>query len=302
MINNKTYILPANEDWIVDRFVKEWQEDNADITVKNPYDSDVIWLLASWCWDQLIPTGLLEKKKVITTVHHIVPEKFNGEKINNFLLRDKITDVYHVYNSITANFIKNLTYKPIYILPYWANQKIWTITEDKISIRRKYGLPEDAYLIGSFQRDTEGFDLKTPKLEKGPDIFCDVVEEFLKKNKKLHVLLCGWRRQYVISRLKDKNIPFTYFEKPNHKIINDLYQALDLYPVTSRHEGGPQALIECGLLNVPVVSRNVGIADSILPISAIKDNVLNAIPCIPRVEHLKLPYGYEPYRELIKNI
>ena len=40
-----------------------------------------------------------------------------------------------------------------------------------------FGCFLDKKLIGSFQRDTEGYDLKTPKLSKGPDIFCDIVEE-----------------------------------------------------------------------------------------------------------------------------
>ena len=28
----KVFLLPAQEDWIVDRFVKEWNYDNLDIT------------------------------------------------------------------------------------------------------------------------------------------------------------------------------------------------------------------------------------------------------------------------------
>lgn len=45
---NKVYVLPPSEDWIVDRFVKEWNEDNFDISVMHPKDADVIWLLADW--------------------------------------------------------------------------------------------------------------------------------------------------------------------------------------------------------------------------------------------------------------
>ena len=109
----KVYVLPPSEDWIVDRFVKEWNQDNSDISVMHPKDADVVWLLADWAWDQLARIGWLMNKKVITTVHHIVPEKFSQSAINNFMLRDKITSVYHVYNEHTRDFIIKFTKKEI---------------------------------------------------------------------------------------------------------------------------------------------------------------------------------------------
>jgi hypothetical protein len=288
---NKVYVLPPSEDWIVDRFVKEWNEDNSDISVHHPKDASVIWLLADWSWMRLAKLGYLNGRKVITSVHHIVPEKFDSSALEEFSIRDKFTTVYHVYNQKTLEIIKNYTKKEIHLIQYWANQKIWKQTSTKESLRKKYGLPQEKYLIGSFQRDTEGSDLISPKLEKGPDLLADFIES-LQKKKDVHVVLAGWRRQYIISRLKKENIEFSYFERPPHEIVNDLYQTLDLYPVTARHEGGPQALLECGLLNVPVVSRNVGIATQVLPDCSINENVLNAVPSVPNVENLKLPHGY----------
>lgn len=305
---NKVYVLPAGEDWIVDRLSKEWQEDNIDISVSDPREADVIWLLASWCWRKL-PIELLRQKKVLATIHHVVPNKFGRERQNDFLERDSIVTEYHVYNQETYNFIRPLTSKPINLIQYWANQKTWKATENKESIRARYNLPKDSYLIGSFQRDTEGNDLSSPKLEKGPDLFIDFVKK-LKQDpnwndrnfRDIHVVLAGWRRQYVISKLNECLIPYTYFEKPSQVVVNDLYQSLDVYPVTSRHEGGPQALIECGLLNVPVLSRKVGIADQLLHPNSIKNDVYDAIPSIPNVEHMKLPSGYIQYRLKIEEM
>ena len=37
----------------------------------------------------------------------------------------------------------------------------------KKELRRKYNIAQESYLVGSFQRDTEGADLKSPKLSKG---------------------------------------------------------------------------------------------------------------------------------------
>lgn len=297
----KVFVLPPGEDWIVDRFVKEWNQDNPDISVTDPNQADVIWLLADWAWTQL-PRNAFYQRKVLATVHHIVPEKFNGRERMDFEFRDRYITAYHVYNQHTEAFIKPLTQKPIHYVPYWANQHIWRPTGVKGDLRRKYKLPEDGFLVGSFQRDTEGHDLKSPKLEKGPDLLADALEMFFRQQPKLHVVLAGWRRQYIIGRLEAAGIPYTYLERPAHHVVNELYQTLDLYPVTARQEGGPQSLIECGLLNVPVVSRNIGIASQVLPETAVNDVITECMPAVPNVEHMKLPKGYQPYRDLIQSI
>lgn len=298
---NKVFVLAPQEDWIVDRFAREWSVDNSDITVKSPQDADVIWLFADWCFEQL-PLSLLERKKVITTIHHIVPEKFDTNAKRQFEKRDTVTDVYHVPNEHTKVFISEHTSKPISVISYWANNKIWLYTSDKKDIRKKYDIPENAFVIGSFQRDTEGHDLKSPKLEKGPDLLADYVENLSKNRQDILVLLGGWRRQYIKKRLSDAGIQYKYWELPSQPTINELYQTLDLYPVSARYEGGPQSLIECGLLNVPVVSRDVGIARNVLPESAINNDLSKATAAIPNVAHLKLPDGYAPYRKLIEEL
>lgn len=308
----KVYALPASEDWICDQLVEDFNFACRDIAALQPRDADVIWLLSDWRWRSLGPQ-VLETKKVVTTVHHIVPEKFDRSARMDFAARDAITDLYHVYNQRTFDFIRPLTNKSIRLIPYWANQMRWKKTGDKAELRSKHGLPIDGYLIGSFQRDTEGHDLKSPKLEKGPDLLVDFLiakHAKWKKEHKIvigempepHVVLGGWRRQYVIERLEAVGVPYTYFERPPQETLNELYQTLDLYPVTARHEGGPQALIECGLLNVPVVSRPVGIAEQVLPASAIHDDVSQARPAVPQVESMKLALGIIPYRQMFMDV
>lgn len=300
---NKVFVLPPGENWIVDRFVKEWNEDNQDISVSDPNVADVIWLLADWAWNQ-VPMGLLQQKKVLTTIHHIVPDKFYNSRnaLYDFKQRDLITDVYHVYNMRADEFIRPLTLKPIKLVPYWANQKIWHPVSDKQELRAKLNLPKDAYIVGSFQRDTEGHDLVSPKLEKGPDLFADAVDKMRDNHPNIHVLLGGWRRQFVMNELDRRGIPYTYIELPPTETVNEMYQALDLYLVTARCEGGPQSLIECGLVGTECVSTPVGIAEQILPYSAINIDVTQAKPAVPNVDAWKLPQGYDGYRELIHSI
>jgi len=305
MSQKLVYAHPPGEGWIVDRFVNEWRADNTDINTTDARTADIIWIYADWCWKELASRGLLDNKKVITTVHHIVPEKFGSAELDDFRARDSFTTAYHVPNKYTHESIQNLTNKPIYMIPYWANDSIWHKTGKKEDFRNKYNVPNDSFIIGSFQRDTEGYDLKSPKLEKGPDLFLDFVDRaslFGYNELPIHVLLSGWRRQYVIEGLKCLGVSYTYIELPTQTTINELYQCLDIYPVTSRYEGGPQSLIECGLLGIRTVSRNIGIADQVLSQTAISNNVFDAIPEIPNVDHLKLPLGYKQYRQLFERI
>lgn len=355
------FVLAPNEEWIVDAFVREWYDDpeNQTISTRNIADASTIWLLADWCADQL-PYELLATRKVLTTIHHIVADKFGPREREAFARRDAVTDAYHVYNQHTLDFIERerLTQKPVHLLHYWANKRIWRPTGTKQALREKYGLPQSTFLIGSFQRDTEGVFTGNgfvAKREKGPDLFVEFIRKLSNDRSDLGVVLTAWRRYYVIDRLlreapnvsiftttpedrakatweqnprlhrldqswltmaKDvlslrthdnmasKLVTLGQMLAPQH-VVNDLYQCLDLYAVTSREEGAPQALLEAGLLNVPVVTRSVGIAEQVFERSpeAIADDVSTATPTVPFIPHdWLLPAGFAPYRRLLESL
>ena len=92
--------------------------------------------------------------------------------------------------------------------------------------------------------------------------------------------MAGYRRQYVINELESNDIRYNYFEKPNLKTINELYNCLDLYIVSSRVEGGPAAIIECATNKTPIISSDVGTANQILHHKSIytESTFLNAKP------------------------
>ena len=82
-------------------------------------------------------------------------------------------------------------------------------------------------------------------------------------NKNLKVLLAGTRRQYIIRKLEENNIPFIYFEMAtlHYSISFIMFRSL---PCNIRIEGGPQAILECAITKTPIVSTNVGVAPEIL--------------------------------------
>lgn len=306
----KVWANSPNEDWICDRIVQEFKEHNQDVWSDSPLTADIIWIATDFAWRNVPYEAIRHARAVVTTVAHIVPRKMDDDAEQDFALRDSITTLYHCYNEHTAREVRRRSDKRIEVLPYWANQFIWTKSRHtRDELREKHGLPLNAFIVGSFQRDTEGNSIANkaflPKLEKAPDLFasaCEIWTDQASPERPLHVLLAGWRRQYIIKRLEHSGIPYTYFELPSQETLSELYQCCDLYPVCSRYEGGPQALIEGGLLGVPMVSRNVGIASQVLPTSAIHHHVTDAAPTIPDVESMKLPHGFEPYRKLFASL
>lgn len=274
----KVFVLAPRENWICDRIAEEWIRNNPEVNTNDPLEADLIWLLAGWCWNHLHPK-ILASKKVLVTVHHIVPEKFNEQSKRDFLARDQFVDCYHTPNHKTAEILRQFTDKPIFSVCYWYDAKQW-FPEDKISCRKELNIPEDKFIVGSFQRDTEG-GTTNPKLEKGPDLLCEFLKK-LQSEKDIHVLLGGWRREYVIGRLESENIEYDFFERASLNKLRKMYNACDLYVVSSRYEGGPQAILEAACMNVPIISRDVGIARDVLSPYCLLD-----IPdqvCIPKQE------------------
>lgn len=303
----KIYINNANENWVVDRFQKEWNQFNSRQARTYLLKNKIIWLISPWTWKS-VPKYFLKRNKVLCTIHHIDEEKFTDEEKANFYYRDQFVDAYHVISDKTKNQVLKLTEKKIYNIPFWANQNLWFEIKDKTSLRKKYGISEEDFLIGSFQRDTEGSDLKSPKLSKGPDSFVEIAKYFNKVNPNTVILLTGKRRQYIKNRLDYEKIKYKYLEMVSFETLNELYNLLNLYIVSSRYEGGPQSIIECSLNKTPIISTDVGIASQILSPESIFDmnNFKNSKPNVEfsyqNIKNLLIPEGFNKFNEMFKEL
>jgi glycosyltransferase involved in cell wall biosynthesis len=304
---DKIYINSADEDWIVDKFKYEFLDFNSKIITRNIEDADIIWIISPWTWKQL-PKEKLKLKKVIVTIHHLDNNDLSPRKIREFRKRDKFVDAYHIITGKTLTTLQELTQKKIYNFPFWINQDNFFNIDNSTNIKSKYNIPQDSYLIGSFQRDSEGKNLNKPKLIKGPDIFIKAVEVLNFKFDNVHVVLSGYRRNFVMSKLDDLGISYSYFEKANIEVINELYNCLDLYMVTSRIEGGPQAIFECAITKTPIISTDVGIANKILHPSAIfsLNDLESATPneeyAYQQVQEYLIPDGFKNFKIMFKEV
>ena len=301
----KIYLNKAGENWIVDRFYSEWNDFNPSTTTSFIFNSEIIWLIAPWTWRKIYKNNL-SRKKVVCTIHHIDESKFDEKQKKEFYERDKYVDFYHVISEKTFKQLVKLTDKKIFEIPFWVNQNIWFQLDNKTALRKKYNIDKDSFLVGSFQRDTEGHDLKSPKLSKGPDQFLKIVRKLCEEKKDLKVLLSGKRRQYLISELNNFKIPFYYLEMTNYKTLNELYNILDLYIVASRVEGGPQSILEAAATKTPLISTNVGIAEKILDSSSIynMENFMEAKPDVEysyrNVKKYFVPEGFKSFYDMFE--
>ena len=178
----------------------------------------------------------------------------NQKKIDRLIVSNSIVHKRMVSFGFNENKIS--------LVPIAVDLKVFNpkTLEFKAEIRNKLGFKSNQIVIGSFQKDGIGWENgDLPKLIKGPDIFLDVIAE-LRGKIEVAVLLTGPSRGYVKTRLQNAGIPFKHLDIQDYKSVSSYYQALDVYLITSREEGGPKGLLESMASGIPVVSTPVGMA------------------------------------------
>lgn len=155
----------------------------------------------------------------------------------------------------------NIDPSKVFQIPIGINLEYFPLrdAEQKRKARLEIGVPQAAFVVGSFQKDGVGWgDGFEPKLIKGPDVFVDTMKRLKKDISELFVLLSGPARGYVKKELAAAGIPYLHIYQKAYPEIVKLFQTLDLYIVASRQEGGPKAILESMASGVPLVTTKVG--------------------------------------------
>lgn len=202
---------------------------------------------------------------VVVTFYHLEPD---DNRIDTLLDRLDQIDVVHTSCTITRDALveNGIPESMIRVVPIGVDTELFRpLPEPKVSpLRRRLGIPDDVTLIGSFQKDSPGWDDSTePKLIKGPDILVEAAQR-LHREEEVYFLLLGPARGYVTSKFDEYGIPYTHVYLEDYTEIPKYYNLLDLYLITSRSEGGPKAIPEGLATGTPLVSTRVGMAPDIL--------------------------------------
>jgi glycosyltransferase involved in cell wall biosynthesis len=228
------------------------------------------------------------RKKILLTCSNFIPSDTNDFILSHeFNLANKMSP-YWIAPSRKQQTILNQKGIDAFYYPFEIPDKAFFCMRGmlpKESLLAKWGIPhkivEGRLIIGSFQRDSLGSDLLTPKWQKGPELLIDLVKH-LPKNKFV-LLLAGPRRHYVIQACKNMNIPYYYvgnetyqddinFNSIDYKSMNELYNLVDIYLVTSKSEAGPKAVLESAATRTFILSTDVGLSSDFLSADTIFSN------------------------------
>lgn len=149
----------------------------------------------------------------------------------------------------------------VFLIPIGINLDFFLFRRagQKRNMRVELGIPQFAFVIGSFQKDGVGWgEGLEPKLIKGPDVFLSALKLLKKDIPELFVLLTGPSRGYMKRGLDEMNIPYKHTFLKSYPAVAKMFQAIDLYMVASRQEGGPKSILESMASGVPLVTTRVG--------------------------------------------
>jgi len=209
---------------------------------------------------------LLPKCRIAFPYYHGYPG--SGNKLFDICFNNlkkfhhKVTRI-QASNSYMRNLILESGIEPqkVFLIPIAIKGESFSIqtAESKNQARKEFNIPQNAVVLGSFQKDGVGWgEGLEPKLIKGPDIFLRVISILKESIPELYVLLSGPARGYVKKGLEDLKVPYKHIYLEDYSKIGSLYHCLDIYMVTSRQEGGPKSVLEAMACGVPLVTTRVG--------------------------------------------
>jgi glycosyltransferase involved in cell wall biosynthesis len=197
---------------------------------------------------------------------------------------------------------------PAVHIPYTIDPGLFFPIDDKAALRRDFGIPEEGYVIANFHRDTEGADLRIPKVQKNPEFMVAILRRLKGEGIPFHVLLAGPRRHWLRESLRNEGIPFTFVGKEvegddfgtnilDRATLNRLYNAADLYLIPSRWEGGPQSAMEAAACGCKILSVPIGVGKDILePTSLFRTSPEAAQKLRGDIRHGELNQTVQPQR------
>lgn len=240
--------------------------------ISNPLTADMVH--AVW-WNKIVQwrTLPLHYKPVLAVVTNEVDSDSKAFKRGQDIIDLWVAPSDRAYEKLDPYV--DVRYQPFYVdervfRPLNSDQRE-LCTDLSIDYKRL----EDRYVIGSFQRDSLGKDLQTPKWQKNPELLVEILSEL--PSDEILLLLAGPRRHWIINECERRGIPYLFYGKDPEQgvddlsyniwgkwVMNKLYNLIDCYIVPSESEGGPKAVLESAWTKTHVLSTDVGLAPDIL--------------------------------------
>ncbi len=198
----------------------------------------------------------------ISTIHHIE----NAQSVEPSLYSDAIMTVSRQWHNELEQ--SGIPKSKLVMIQNGIDVDLFhpVSNDEKLEIRRKYGLPLNKFVIGfSAKKTSDSCD------RKGIDVLESIIKLSsveLGSNITWFIRGPGW--DYLIEHFQKQGIDIYYchfLESDNS--LAESYQALDAFVITSRIEGGPVTLLEAMSCGLPVITTKVGVSLEII------DNYVN---------------------------
>lgn len=268
---SRLILVKDKADWVIDEEMKALARISSQLGVR----------VASGRWDagarrQCVFYGsqfFLLAPDWITSSHRIAVAYFHGKPGTGFKDFDdlfqrvcqhggRISRIQVSHSEMRDILLDaGLPRERVHLIPIGINLDYFPLQtpESRRQARERFGLPVQAALLGSFQKDGCGWGQGLePKLIKGPDILLETCRILKARVPELFIVLSGPARGYVMNGLRALGIPYKHFLLEHYAEVGHLFQTLDGYLIPARQEGGPKAVLESMASGVPLVSTRVG--------------------------------------------
>ncbi|MEM9296803.1 MAG: hypothetical protein AAGA64_00320 [Bacteroidota bacterium] len=280
-------------NWALDHDLRQMQQLTSNFAKAVELDEADIVHSVWWRGLLHIPKKNLEGKRVIASVandpRHLVTQA-------DYIRADLKIDAWLCEFKEAMNFMSRMN-KSCFLLPDPVEMDVFFPPNDRKktiqNFKENNGIPKHTYLIGNFNRDTDGADFSIPKRQKGADLLLEILVHVKDIGIPVHVLLAGPRRHWIRKGLREAGIPYTYIGEEMEdddlrvntlglKDVANLMRSIDLLLVTSRWEGAPNALHEASSSMTKIISPPAGQVPDVLSAQQIYYDIHGAVQLIER--------------------
>tara|TARA_B100001057_G_C22730293_1_gene903468 strand:+ start:204 stop:1259 length:1056 start_codon:yes stop_codon:yes gene_type:complete len=188
----------------------------------------------------------------------------------SYLIKKNISKIHKIHTCCKQTSLDLINFgikkKKIVNIPLSINLNVFKPIKkrEKIKLKKKYNIPVEKIVLGSFVKDGNGFDKGlTPKKIKNPQMLIKALKR-VKDKRKLYFILSGPARGYVKNKLRKIGIEYFHKNCKNKKHLAELYNLTDLTIINSNLEGGPYSVLESLASGVPVISTKVGLSQELI--------------------------------------
>jgi len=232
---------------------------------------DVVHFLCPYDLDKFATPAALPK---INSINHVV----HWEELIPYTQADAVMVIAEEWKEFLCE--KGVQPERLFLFHNGVDTSKFKPFHDKVAARKQLGIDSNACLIGYSAKFTSNYGGR-----KGIEVFLDALKNVAATGQTFGVLITGPGWDAAVRQLESYGIEVHYRPFVPDRLMATVYNALDLYVVTSKIEGGPAPLLESMACGVPVVTTPVGLAreyiqDGVNGLMVPKDNVQDTAQAI----------------------